>query len=354
MDDVLDYVKSDKVNISSYLQECEECKKLGSIHKYIRRIVKNYKDNENHFNQEFGNDYCRYFTYWLYKEKNEYNTIRSLSLNIWNDCIPCVWRKLEKERKIYDKPCNFDDENISYGLVNIKKTLENMCIINQKMELMEDIMSDSKKCIYFNEKRNTDLRHMLMYISTISSDTILKRNYFEIDSNCSLKKVGSLFGKIDCPPDKSTECPEQKECDYPPQKIEKVCSPEVCKDLNTICKPYCAPPECKPKTIIQTACPEQPKDVPRASEEQPENPAKNPYLQLPVTVFSSVIGTILFFLFLYKFTPFRSWFLNRIGSTKTLKHKIKQDMEREFLGAPFQPPYRDDQNSRPRVGYSQN
>ncbi|CAG9484516.1 unnamed protein product [Plasmodium vivax] len=29
-------------------------------------------------------------------------------------------------------------------------------------------------------------------------------------------------------------------------------------------------------------------------------------------------------------------------------------MEREFLGAPFQPPYGNDQNSRPRVGYSQN
>ncbi|SCA82124.1 hypothetical protein PVC01_000117600 [Plasmodium vivax] len=60
------------------------------------------------------------------------------------------------------------------------------------------------------------------------------------------------------------------------------------------------------------------------------------------------------FLSLFLFTPFRSWFLNRIGSKKTLKHKIKQDMDREFLGAPFQPPYRDDQNSRPRVGYSQN
>ncbi|KMZ76753.1 hypothetical protein PVIIG_06322 [Plasmodium vivax India VII] len=224
----LDDVNSDNVDITSYLQVCDECKQSSSIDKYIRKIVQNYKDNKNNFNQESDIDYCTYFTYWLYKEKNAYNTNNPhLTLNIWNDCIPCVWEKLERERKFHNKPCNFDNANITYALVKVKKMLADMCIINKNMVLMKDIKSDRDKCVYFNKKMDDNLKFMLIYISTISSDATLKKNYFEINKNCSLKNVRTLFEKIDCPPDINTGCPEQKECDITAPKIENACSTEL-------------------------------------------------------------------------------------------------------------------------------
>ncbi|CAI7718291.1 PIR protein [Plasmodium vivax] len=346
------YDESGEININEYLGQCNKCKS-SLIKKYVRKIVKNYEKYKSYLNEESYVKYCKYFIYWLYREKKFYITMQG-SPDTWNGCISCVWGMLEQKRNVSGKKCEFENVIDSFAVVQIMKLIDDICAINTQTALMNGIKSNKEKCIEFNKKRKNDLGDLFGHLSSIPNNIPWNERYFNVEKSCSDKKIYDLFAEIDCPPDESAKCPEQKECDNPSPKIEKVCSTEVCKDLNTFCKPYCALPECEPKTIIKTVCPEQPQHAPRGSEEQQINSHKNPYLQLPVTVFSSVIGTIFFFLFLYKFTPFRTWFLNRIGSKKTLNHKMRQDMEREYLGVPFQPPYGNDQNNRPRVGYSQN
>ncbi|KMZ88633.1 hypothetical protein PVBG_04841 [Plasmodium vivax Brazil I] len=152
---------------------------------------------------------------------------------------------------------------------------------------------------------------MLNQIGTISSESKLKQSYFNLYDQCALKNVKTLFTEIECPSDDTANVQKQETCLTPEATTPKACTEQTCNNLDQLCEQTC-----KEKHL------------------QAMN-QKKAHIRFHIS-------------------KFLAWFLNRIGSKNTLKHKIKQDMEREFLGSPFQPPYRDDQNSRPRVGYSQN
>ncbi|KNA02200.1 hypothetical protein PVNG_05523 [Plasmodium vivax North Korean] len=277
--------------------------------------------------------------------------------NYWDNCIPCVWKKLEADNNRHSRMCEFDNEEFSYSFIQVKKRLNEICSIKENSNIVEAIKKDRRKCLDFNKKLNTYLIEMLLSLTTLSSDTKHMQKYIDINEQCSVKKLKTIFDELECQPEVFNQVPQTKTCGTLQPKIKESCTLQEGDNIEELllCQTYCKSQECETqKVIIKESCPQESLNPTQIIQRTTENPTKNPYLQLPVTVFSSVVGTIFFFLFLYKFTPFRSWFLNRIGSKKTLKHKIKQDMEREFLEAPFQPSYRDDQNSTPRVGYSQN
>ncbi|VUZ99682.1 PIR protein [Plasmodium vivax] len=363
---------SDQPNIDHYLQGCGACKNFSKVKKFVFQLVRNYENYKKvHSRNNSYDKYCRFFKYWLYRERKMEFPKESHDLrNQWNMCIPCVWEKLENDIDNHKGKCDFKNENISYGFIKVKKALDEICSIKDKLKNNEE-NSDTEKCLHINSIKKYYLDDLLSNIGSISSNSLWNDEYFKIDETCSLKKIYDLLQENQCPPKDITQRMEMNQCKAPASETKLDCTKESCRNLAQLCQENyptqscnnldnLCEEHCKSKTFehmvkqCPNVCSEQPQNLASMNPEEPKNPAKNPYLQLPVTVFSSVVGTIFFFLFLYKFTPFRSWFLNRIGSKKTLKHKIKQDIEREFLGAPFQPPYRDDQNSRPRVGYSQN
>ncbi|VVA00023.1 PIR protein [Plasmodium vivax] len=333
---------SDYEDINQYIRVCHNCRNpFIETKAFIRKLAKNYDNYKKH------------------------------SKNDSNNCIPCVWKNLEENNNTRKGKCDFDNVKISHSFIEVMKLLHEMCLIRGNVEVIKTIISDREKCIQFNEKIKTDLKNMLLYISTISGEPELKKSYFDIYNGCALKDVKTLFKEIECKPEVKETCPEPKTCDTAPPSTKQNCKKDSCSNLQELCNEYypskececeekVIQPDCQNPTpdILKQFCPNfcaaNPQDALPAIKDQQGNPNKNPLLQVPVTVLSSVVGTIFFFLLLYKFTPFRTWFLNRIGSKKTLNHKMRQDMDREYLGVPFQPPYRDDQNSRPRVGYSQN
>ncbi|VVA00286.1 PIR protein [Plasmodium vivax] len=323
--------------------------------KLLGSFFRNYNNYKTHLEVDPHTMYCQYFKYWLYRERTLEFRHGTHYRNYWDKCILCVWEKLEADNKRHKKLCEIDNKEFSYSYIQVKKRLNEICSIKEKKNIVEAIKNDRKKCLNFNKILNTYLRDILYYITDILSDTKDMQKHLEISEECSLKKVHNLFDELECQPEVCNTVLETKTCDIQESKIKEDCTLQEGYNIEELCKPLCKCKECETqKVLIKEPCPHESLDPSQITQRTTENLPKSPYVQIPVTVLSSVVGTIFFFLFLYKFTPFRSWFLNRIGSKKTLKHKMKQDMEREFLGAPFQPPYRNDQNSRPRVGYSQN
>ncbi|VUZ95012.1 PIR protein [Plasmodium vivax] len=358
-------------NVNEYLEKYTDCPCSNLEKKYITKFIKNYNIYKNYLTENSYEKYCSYFKHWLHREKlhiprgNNNNV-----LNNWKQCVPCLLDKLEQENNKPNTKCNFKNADFNYAFVQIKIILDHICSIKGQKDLIENVKTNRKLCISFNEKIDEYIVSIFKYLSSISDNIPWKKEYIKVNNSCSGGNVYNLISKIQCPSEESTEVQELESSCTPQPIIQQTCAPNTCINLEHLCqqlyttqKTHKLDELCKgrctsqPPHDLKILCPEYCAENPTApvhTNEGPVNPDKNPYLQLPVTIFSSVVGTIFFFLFLYKFTPFRSWFLNRIGSKKTLKHKIKQDMEQEFLGAPFHPPYVDDQNSRPRVGYSQN
>ncbi|VUZ93028.1 PIR protein [Plasmodium vivax] len=370
-DDVDDDDAPDNNNIDHYLKNCVECYPSDYIKKYVRQLVRNYDNYKVHLRKKSHDKYCRFFIYWLYKSKKmKFSELDTHLRNQWNKCIPCVWNQLEDNAYNQIKKCNFKNENISFGVTQVQKALEEICSIKEKLKNDSKENSNIEECSKINEIKQYYLNHILYYIGSISSNSSWKNEYFKVDNTCSLINIYDFLQEKPCPTEVKKSCPEPEVHTTLSPKPEQYCSTESCFNLTElrqkVCPSQSSPiqreviqPECPTLTCknVEHICPQlctKRQDPAPVMEEPQGNSNKNPLLQVPVTVLSSVVGTIFFFLLLYKFTPFRSWFLNRIGSKKTLNHKMRQEMEREFLGAPFQPLYGNDQNSRPRVGYSQN
>ncbi|KMZ89368.1 hypothetical protein PVBG_06393 [Plasmodium vivax Brazil I] len=263
-----------------------------------------------------NNNNCRYFMYWLYWEKKLY-TGNYGSPVTWNDCIRCVWDILEKERGDSGKKCEFENEIDSYAIVQIMKIIDDMCAINTQTTLMNDIKNNREKCMEFNKKIKSYLGEILRYLSSIPNNSLWKEKYFKIEKSCSQGKIYDLFAERVCPTEESSKVPNEQTCNTQKSTIQQTCTPHTCNNLEDLCQLQCITQQShkldelcqdrctsQPSPDLEQLCPrycdQHPNTQVAIREEQSENPAKNSYLQLPVTVFSSVVGTIFFFLFLYK------------------------------------------------------
>ncbi|GAB64532.1 hypothetical protein PCYB_021010, partial [Plasmodium cynomolgi strain B] len=72
---------------------------------------------------------------------------------IWNECISCLWNKLENTRTHPDKKCKFENDIDSFAIVQIKKILDDMCLNEKKKDLISDI-SERDKCLNFNKTKH--------------------------------------------------------------------------------------------------------------------------------------------------------------------------------------------------------
>ncbi|KMZ77121.1 hypothetical protein PVIIG_06186 [Plasmodium vivax India VII] len=129
-----------------------------------------------------NNNYCRYFMYWLYREKKLYIT-KNGSRETWNGCISCVWDRLEKKRDDSGKKCEFKNEIDSYAIVQIMKIIDDMCAINAQTTLMNDIESNREKCLEFNKIIFLGKKNILKLEKVVPMDkyiNYLKKNFVHL------------------------------------------------------------------------------------------------------------------------------------------------------------------------------
>ncbi|SCA81878.1 VIR protein [Plasmodium vivax] len=321
-------------NVNEYLEKYTDCPCSNLEKKYITKFIKNYNIYKNYLTENSYEKYCSYFKHWLHREKlhiprgNNNNV-----LNNWKQCVPCLLDKLEQENNKPNTKCNFKYEDFSYAFVQIKIILDNMCIIKEQNDLMEKIESNRELCISFNKKIDEYIKSLFRQLSSIPNNSSWKKEYFNIEKNCSDGKIHDLFAKIECPSDESNDVQKQETCLTPEAIIQQDCTEQTCKNLDQLCEQRCAKHSCSnSEKLCEKTCEEKPcnpeecaiknnctpqscdsleqlyptlckiklPNLAHTSEEPANIPYKNPHLQLPVTVFSSVVGTIFFFLFLYK------------------------------------------------------
>ncbi|KNA02176.1 hypothetical protein PVNG_05517 [Plasmodium vivax North Korean] len=303
-------------NIDEYIQGCDNCRyPFKQTEEFIRKLARNYDYYKQISDKDSYIKYCKYLTYWMYTEKINFSAMQRLGE--WNNCIPCVWKNLEKNNNIIKGSCNFNNDDISYSFIQVMKLLHEMCLIRGNDGVVQSIKSDGEMCVQFNEKLKTDLKNMLFFISTISGEPKLKKSYFDIYNGCALKDVKTPFKEIECKPEVKETCPEPKTCDTAPPCTKQKCTENSCSNLQELCSQFYAPQACQcEEKVIKIDCQDQIPDILKQScpsfcaenpqyglpaiKEQQEKSNKNPLLQVPVTVLSSVVGTIFFFLLLYK------------------------------------------------------
>ncbi|KMZ89354.1 hypothetical protein PVBG_06190 [Plasmodium vivax Brazil I] len=320
-------------NINHYLQHCSACNNFSEAQEFVRQLVGNYEKLKEHLNGNSYNKYCRYFKYWLYRKKYSDFRISSTLREEWGNCIFCVWKILENENDIYKEKCKFDNNYISYGFIQVQKALDEICSIKKNLKIDSDQNSDIEKCSKIYEINQYYLKIILSYIGSISSTTSWKKEYFKIDDHCSLGKIYNYLSEKQCSPKeiaqrvKMEQCkdPEQVNlleckigtcrnledlfqqdyatypCDNLVQLYEQKCEAKLCTPVERVTQSDSTPTTCDDlEELWPKLCTKKPQYEPHASEEPTGNPPKISHLQIPVTVFSSVVGTIFFFLFLYK------------------------------------------------------
>ncbi|KMZ88827.1 hypothetical protein PVBG_05623 [Plasmodium vivax Brazil I] len=298
---------------TEYLQKYNDCGCSDSVKKHIINFIENYNIYKNYIEENSYEQYCNYLRYSLYREKLY---VAKNVLNNWNQCVTCLLDKLEKEYNKNSIKCKFKNADFNYAFVQIKIILDHICSIKGQKDLIENVKTNRKLCISFNEKIDEYIVSIFKYLSSISDNIPWKKEYIKVNNSCSGGNVYNLISKIQCPSEESTEVQELESSCTPQPIIQQTCAPNTCINLEHLCqqlyttqKTHKLDELCKgrctsqPPHDLKILCPEYCAENPTApvhTNEGPVNPDKNPYLQLPVTIFSSVVGTIFFFLFLYK------------------------------------------------------
>ncbi|KNA02189.1 hypothetical protein PVNG_06064 [Plasmodium vivax North Korean] len=302
---------------SEYSQKYTDCHCSDLYKKHIIRFIKNYNSYKNHSIKNSYEKYCNYLIYWLYNEKLHISIINNNVLNNWVQCVSCLLDKLEQEHNNHDKKCYFKNEDFSYAFVKIKIILDDMCTIKGRKNLMENVISNRELCISFNNKIDKYIEDIFDILSSISDNNPWKKEYFKIEENCFKGEIYDLFKKIECPPDETAKVQKQETCHTSEETISKVCTEHMCNNLEQLCEKTCKEKVCNTvecpikndrtptscgslEQLYPKLCSKPPQYLEPTSDEPEKSPPKIPYLQVLVTVLSSVVGTIFFFLFLYK------------------------------------------------------
>ncbi|VVA00100.1 PIR protein [Plasmodium vivax] len=219
--------------------------------------------------------------------------------SIWNDCISCVWNKLENTRTNTDKQCKFESDIDSFAIVQIKKIINDVCLIAKEKDLISD-MSDREKCLNLNKLKHYYLHVLLIKMSSIPDNSLWEKKHFNFGDGCSMKTAYDFLQEKPCPTEVKKSCPEPEVHTTLSPKPEQYCSTESCFNLTElrqkVCPSQSSPiqreviqPECPTLTCknVEQICPQlctKRQDPTPVMEEPQGNSNKNPLLQVPVTL----------------------------------------------------------------------
>ncbi|CAG9484559.1 unnamed protein product [Plasmodium vivax] len=328
---VKDYYEIDIYN--NYLISCPSCYKSYLIHDYIRKIVKNFNENEKYININSYEKYCRYFKYWVYNQKTDYLMKQSSNSNSWDSCITCIFNNLKGTVNNSGKTCTWDNNSYSKTVDGIRRYVDKICSVRDKLGGLDKIKSDRERCLAYNKYTYRYMKEILLLISSIRDDNKLNGNDFNIDSKCSLKESDLFLPENICPPEINTkgEGPQICPCeDREPLACEpKVCTVQDCSKVNDESR-VCTFEECQ--LHKDSMCPKGEEIKETQIDEKLQN---NPVVHVGTSVFLSIFGTIFVFFFLYKYTYFGPWLHKKFRKSNVLKKQIdKRNTAELFQGAP--------------------
>ncbi|KMZ77288.1 hypothetical protein PVIIG_05333 [Plasmodium vivax India VII] len=284
--------------IQNYLNNCLSCSTLYSIHPYIRKIVKNFNENEEHFNNDSHEKYCRYFKYWVYTERTAYLMKPSNNKFSWDNCITCIFNNLKGTVNNSGKTCTWDNNSYSKTVDGIRRNLDMICSVRDKLGGLDKIKSDRERCLAYNKYTYRYMKEILLLISSIRDDNKLNGNDFNIDSKCSLKESDLFLPDIICSTEKNIEEGEPQNCSCedrePPVCEPKDCTVSACPTVAPESR-ACTLDECQ--THKEFMCPNVEENKEIKNDEKLQN---NPVIHVGTSVFLSIFGTIFVFFFLYK------------------------------------------------------
>ncbi|KMZ95692.1 hypothetical protein PVMG_05836 [Plasmodium vivax Mauritania I] len=293
---VKEYYEIDIYN--NYLISCPSCYKSYLIHDYIRKIVKNFNENEKYININSYEKYCRYFKYWVYNQKTDYLMKQSSNSNSWDSCITCIFDKLKSTGKSWGKTCTWDNNSYSKTVDGIRRNLDMICSVRDKLGGLDKIKSDRERCLAYNKYTYRYMKEILLLISSIRDDNKLNGNDFNIDSKCSLKESDLFLPDIICSTEKNIEEGEPQNCSCedrePPVCEHKDCTVSACPTVAPESR-ACTLDECQ--THKEFMCPNVEENKEIKNDEKLQN---NPVIHVGTSVFLSIFGTIFVFFFLYK------------------------------------------------------
>ncbi|EDL42522.1 hypothetical protein PVX_121350 [Plasmodium vivax] len=291
---------SEDMNVQEYVKGCNHLQTYY-IERYFRRIIKNYVLYDNCIKNYSKEKCCRFFKYWIHKEKNHYKKSYSNQSSVWEYCFPSLWSKLKETYNNSNYNCDIEEsENYSYAVININAYLDELHSIKKFLWDSDNEPSDRYKCLIYNIKRNDYMKNIFMLLFSITNFSTIKKDQFKISEDCSLLKFFSYFPEICCPEETKTENlkPSSCECQETQLLIQKTdCPASVVKEIV---------------------------EIPKSS------PSTSPS-QIVVPAILTFIGTLFLCYLLYNFTPIGSLLYTRIKKKNIYKNQEKGIIPEAFI-----------------------
>ncbi|KMZ80773.1 hypothetical protein PVIIG_03140 [Plasmodium vivax India VII] len=241
---------------------------------------------------------------------------------------------------------NIDYDHYANSIINIRKNIDELCSIRDFVELNGSKISDKKKCVYYNKSKEKYMKDLFKLIVSINESTTLRKEDFHINVQCTLDSFNSKFPDIQCPSESSDEKPtlHPSSCDREP-------CPDDASDF-TKCEKWQTYLQCLERTK-SLPCPQCPEPTDLKS-------SNNVYEYMRSHVFIpvgfSMLGIILLFILIYKFTPIGAWLNRNIQKKKNIRNNMGDGVTgRDFYnesglppafleGTPYSMPYQSSRN----------
>nr|AAF99448.1 PV1H14010_P [Plasmodium vivax] len=236
---------------------------------------------------------------------------------------------------------NIDYDNYAYSVIRIRNKIDELCSIKDFSELNGSEISDKDKCVYYNESKEKFIKELFILIISISKSTTLQKKYFHINDQCTLDNFNKIFPQVTCPSERSDEEPTLGTC-----SCDKVHCPADASDFAN-CEKWEKYQQCleKTKSLPCPRCPEpeEPTPCPRCPEPTDLRSSNNVYEYMRSHVFIpvgfSMLGIILLFILIYKFTPIGAWLNRNIQKKKNIRNNMGDGVTgRDFYNESGRPP----------------
>ncbi|SBS82150.1 PIR protein [Plasmodium ovale] len=257
---------------------------LNSILKELRQSYKVFESNSDFVSH---NMYCSYLNYWLNQKKNRYlHLTGNPTIDDFRNKVKEYYTNTKDIVNGNDGKCEIELNEYSSQELTIVNALKNLCYIFKKIKEEKKKITNKNECFalykYFFSIMNRILENILM----LKDNTKIKINELIKKNSCEEILIFEPSKDIQCEYGNNSQDLLIENCE------DGACSLELTKyDDNCNCT----------------------------------------YNDIFLSIFFTILGTLLFSFVLYRFTPFGFWINRQIERKKNLHNKLGKEDMKEFL-----------------------